>query len=41
MLTFLRNCYAIPEFESFEQFLRQLVNALAQLIPANAAFYMR
>ena len=40
LLSFLRNCYAIRELDSREQFPRNLVAALAQLIPANAAFYM-
>jgi DNA-binding CsgD family transcriptional regulator len=40
LLTFLRDCYAIHECESFEQFLRHQVTALAQLIPSNAVFYM-
>lgn len=40
LLNFLRNCYAIREFESFEQFLRHLVTTLAQLVTANAVFYM-
>ena len=40
LLSFLRDCYAIREFESFEQFLRNLVTSLAQLVPANAVFYI-
>jgi DNA-binding CsgD family transcriptional regulator len=40
LLNFLRNCYAIREFESFEQFQRHLVTALAQLISAQAAMYL-
>jgi len=40
LLGFLRDCYVFREFETNEQFLRHLVTALTQLVPANAAFYM-
>ena len=39
LLDFTRDCYAIHEFESFEEFIRGLVAALARLIPARHVTY--
>jgi len=39
LLDFARDCYAIHEFESFEEFIRGLVASLARLIPAGHVTY--
>ncbi|MGO8786577.1 MAG: helix-turn-helix transcriptional regulator [Terriglobia bacterium] len=39
LLEFTRDCYAIREFRTFDEFIRDLVAALARLIPAGHVTY--